>query len=101
MEGHTSVETDGLPFRLDTTFLGNRVVAHKETGARWWQARAKWKWVKDIGAGGFGVVYLERNMKTADLRAIKRMDASKLRLENINVRRELETLISVRQVRTP
>lgn len=92
--------SDELGFRLEAEFLKNGVVVHRRTKAWWWEVGDKWKRVRNLGSGSFGFVYLEKEEKTGNLRAVKRMDMGGLELHGIKVSRELKTLITMRDVRT-
>lgn len=102
---------DEFPCQLDTKFRKDgTVVVYRERPKRWWGRGTTevWSFVKDIGSGASGIVWLEEERETRQLRAVKRIDlrGPALREGNLgglssmerNIRRELQTLISLRNV---
>lgn len=87
-----------LPDKLDTTFYDDYVV-HERGRARWWGTiKEKWAWKRDIGAGGFGVVWLEEEATNQQLRAVKRLTKLEMVAQNVDFRRELQNLVAVTNV---
>lgn len=88
-----------IPFKLDTTFYEGYVLHPKER-SKWWKLweYEKWERVRQLGVGGFGVVWLERESTTRELRAVKRLQLEQLLAQKIDIKRELQTLIALRDV---
>lgn len=81
-------------YKLDATF-GNGTVVHttRLAGTRCITApTTTWKRDKKLGTGGFGVVWLEREETSGELRAVKVL--SKLQ---VNVR-EVEAMVDLQDV---
>lgn len=57
----------------------------------------EWKFVKEIGAGGFGVVWLEET-EMKQLRAVKRMTLMESTSKGMNFKRELQILVALENV---
>lgn len=95
---------DNFPYKLEAEFPKKGVVVNRVGERRRWlwaiEGKETWRWVKDLGAGGFGVVWLEKEKKTQKLRAVKRMTLRELTSKGVNFKRELETLITLRDVST-
>lgn len=91
-------------YKLETKFSKTHVVHRRNTSGpgRWWGlglgGTEKWERMKDIGDGGHGAVYLERETKTLQLRAVKKLPVQVLKANRLDFRRELHALISVRDV---
>lgn len=99
----TASAPDELPYKLHTEFRKGRVVVHQRSRARWWEVGVKgdkeeWSWAKDLGAGGFGLVWLEEEAATRQLRAVKRLTLLEMASKRMDFRRELQTLIALRNV---
>lgn len=107
----SSVPADHLPpstskldrYKLETVFEGDDVV-HTEytsdlaTGQRKVEVKRRWRWERDIGEGGFGVVWLEKEVGgKAELRAVKRVGHL---FRGIDWSRELTALAKVKEVST-
>lgn len=97
---------DDFPYRMDAEFRKNGVVMHRQSGRSWWKKflgpEEEWRRVQNIGSGSFGVVWLEEESTTGQLRAVKRMAMPPVdlvgRCGHVDFRRELQTLIDLREV---
>lgn len=57
--------------------------------------------MKQLGAGGFGVVWLEKETTTQQLRAVKKLAVEQLAALKVDFRQELQTLIALKGVGIP
>lgn len=62
---------------------------------------AIWRQVKQIGAGGYGVVWLQERQPEKELRAVKKISKRSLNTQGADFMRELRTLIDVSDVSRP
>lgn len=90
-------------YKLETTFHGDSVIhttygSDLVSGRRTIEIKTKWKRTKDIGEGGFGVVWLEEEETRRDLRAVKRLAN---RTGNFGCSRELYTMAKLKDVSAP
>lgn len=79
-------------YRLDVQFRDDSII-HPSTfsgNQSAWVPEHTWKRENLIGAGGFGMVSLEREQKTQQVRAVKILSKSQLQL------REIEAMIELR-----
>lgn len=81
-------------YKLDVTFLDEAVVhTTRLVGAECIASpTTTWRREKKLGAGGFGVVWLEREQGSAQLRAVKVISKLQLNL------REVEAMVELRDV---
>lgn len=79
-------------YKIEMEFYGAHVV-HPKRGPG--GVDEKWERVKRIGAGGFGVVDLEKETMTNQLRAVKRLHRG---MRALGISRELRNLIAVGDV---
>lgn len=90
-------------YRLETEFHDNYVVhTTYEWGRKTTQRRRKtsvWEWKKQIGAGGYGVVWLEEQKGGGQLRAVKRLTRDLLPAAGFS--QELLALVKLRDVSAP
>lgn len=89
-----------IRYKLNAEFRSKgRVVVHRKGERSWWgEDKETWRWIKDIGSGAFGVVSLEEEATTRQLRAVKKVYLASLK---VDFRRELHTLIALRDVSIP
>lgn len=86
-------------YKLETAFYEDHVVhttskTDRAAGQRKTEVKTKWKRKKEIGVGGFGVVWLEEEDE-GELRAVKRLP---LRCRNVDYSSELSTMAKLTDV---
>lgn len=84
------------PYRLSALFRDDTIIHTTAlvTGKRKMVPSTTWKRERLLGAGGFGMVWLEKERHSQELRAVKVLSKSQLQL------REVETMIELRDVST-
>lgn len=90
-------------YKLKTAFHDGYVIhtthgSDLVSGRRKVEIKTKWNRKKDLGEGGFGVVWLEEEETKGELRAVKRMSN---RAGNFGCSRELYTLTKLKDVSAP
>lgn len=90
-------------FRLPTTFHASHVEHHITFSDRTRNIRRgtklkRWKTKREIGRGGFGIVYLQQEVKSQKLRAVKQLLRPASRKDYINPMRELTAMASLSKV---
>lgn len=91
-------------YRLETTFSDQYIEHHikysdRATGKRRAYKKEQWKTVRMIGDGGFGVVRLQKEMNTKQLRAVKEVRHNSSYASIIDPMRELTTMAALSKVR--
>lgn len=71
-------------YQLNTEFYNNGVTHRRNTGKQ-----ENWTQVKKLGQGGQGFVYLQQEVTTAELRAVKKLLVEDLQRNGLDVEREL------------
>lgn len=94
---------DELSFKLKTRFLQDSTVVHRRSKKGWWdilrlRGGKRWKKTQDLSGGAFGVVWLEQEAVTRQLRAVKRMALLDLQAKKLDFRRELQNMIRLQNV---
>lgn len=90
-------------YKLETEFHDGYVVNRTyewDYSVRREKGLLKWKRGKSLGRGAFGVVYLEEEETTGELRAVKCLERTSAVLMEAGVTRELLALIILTPVRS-
>lgn len=87
------IANDPETFHLDTKFCKNGVIHRKSTGEE-----ERWTQVKKLGEGGHGFVYLQKEVATAELRAVKKIQVDDFESNGLDIKRELCHLIALMDV---
>lgn len=101
---HTNLRSSKVDrYKLETVIYEDHVIhttyrTDLASGQRKVAVGEKWMRRKEIGIGGFGVVFLEEEERESKLRAVKRLP---LGLRNVDYSRELNTLAKLTDVSKP
>lgn len=80
-------------YKVNATFRGD-TVTHTTGGSRIAALETAWKRMGIVGAGGYGVVWREKEEESSQLRAVKVIPRN-----GVNIR-EVKALVEVQDVRT-
>lgn len=99
----TGDETVDL-FRLPTIFHANHVEHHitfsdRRRNIRRGKKLKRWKTTREIGRGGFGIVYLQEEEKSQKLRAVKQLLRPASQENSLSPLRELTAMATLSKVR--
>lgn len=89
--------------KLETTFEGDDVVVHTSYEAdravkrRMVEVKSRWKRIRELGSGTFGVVWLEEK-EGGGKRAVKSLFRQLMSAQKIDYSRELQALVELREV---